>query len=90
MVDVQYQATQTGDGTLTSLTYAGPSGNVTVQNPSLPYNFTTTVTLPTQVTMSASGFYTNGTITIAYSANVSGGNSGDIESANQVCGGNTG
>jgi hypothetical protein len=85
-INVQYQATQTGDGTISSLTYAGPSGNVVVSNPTLPFSVTTTVPLPSQASFSASGFYTNGTVTIAYSASVG---SGDIESTNQTCGGNS-
>src|SRR5580704_10369841 len=83
-INVQYTATQTGDGTITSLTYAGPSGNVVVNNPTFPYSVTTTVPLPAQASMSASAFFTNGTITIAYSANVGG---GDVEATNQTCGG---
>jgi hypothetical protein len=59
---------------------------VVVSNPTLPFSVSTTVPLPTQASMTASGFYTNGTVTIAYSANVG---SGDIESTNQVCGGNS-
>ena len=83
-VDVQYNATQTGDGTITSLSYAGPTGSVVVQNPSFPFTVTTTVTLPSQAQMSATGFFTNGTVTIAYSADVGG---GDVESTSQTCGG---
>jgi hypothetical protein len=84
-IDVQYNATQTGDGTISSLTYIGPSGPVMVQNPSFPFSVSTTIPLPSQAQMSATGFFSNGTVTIAYSASVGG---GDVESANQTCGGN--
>jgi len=86
-IDVMYSASVTGDGQISSLTYAGPSGPVMVSNPALPYSITTTVPLPTQATMTASATYTNGTITIAYSASVGG---SDDEQGNQVCGGNSG
>jgi hypothetical protein len=86
-ISVTYTASVTGDGTITSLTYVGGSGPVTINNPTLPFSVDTTVSLPTQAAMSASGYYTNGTVTIAYQANVGG---GDIEQTNQVCGGNNG
>jgi hypothetical protein len=81
---VTYSASTTGDGLVSSLTYVGASGQVTVNNPTIPFSVSTTVPLPTQAAMSAAASYTNGTVTIAYQANVGG---GDIEQTNQVCGG---
>jgi hypothetical protein len=83
-ISATYTASVTGDGTITSLTYVGASGQVTVTNPVLPFSVDATVPLPTQAGMSASGYYTNGTVTIAYQASVG---ASDDEQTNQVCGG---
>jgi hypothetical protein len=78
-------ASVTGDGLISSLTYAGPSGNVTVNSPTMPFSITTTVTLPTQVTMSASASTNNGSAAVSYSANIVGGNGSDVETGDQTC-----
>jgi hypothetical protein len=84
-VNVQYAASVTGDGLFSSITYAGPSGNVTVTNPTMPFSVMTTVTLPTQASMSASASTNNGSATISYTANIIGGNSSDQETGDQTC-----
>jgi hypothetical protein len=65
-MNVLYTASQTGDGTISSLTYATISGPVTVQNPALPWTVTVPVLTSTNVTMSATGTTRNGSLTITY------------------------
>jgi hypothetical protein len=83
-IDVTYTASVTGDGLVSSLTYTGPSGDVTVNNPAMPYSIDVNVPLPNQAAMSAAASFNNGTITIGYQAEVGG---GDEEQGNQTCGG---
>jgi len=63
---VVYTATQTGDGTISSLSYATSSGMVTVNSPSLPWTLTVQAPPNTKITMTATGTVTNGSITIDY------------------------
>jgi len=83
-INVTYTASVTGDGQISTLTYQGASGPVVVNGPTLPFSVSTTVPLPSQAQMTASGSYnTNGTASIAYNANLGGGN---IQQGNQSCG----
>ncbi len=68
-----YTATQTGDGTLSSLSYATISGIVTVQNPSLPWTVTVPVLTSTDVAISATGTTKDGSLKISYDGVGSGG-----------------
>jgi hypothetical protein len=65
-MNVVYKALQTGDGTISSLSYTTISGTVTVQNPSLPWTITVPVLTTTNVSISASGTTKNGSLTITY------------------------
>lgn len=65
-MNVVYRATQTGDGTMSSLSYATSSGMVTVNNPSLPWTLTIQVPSNTKITMTATGTVTNGSLDIDY------------------------
>jgi hypothetical protein len=66
---VVYTATRTGDGTMSSLSYATSSGMVTVNNPVLPWTITVQVPANTKITMTASGTVTNGSLGIDYLGN---------------------
>lgn len=63
---VVYSATRTGDGTMSSLSYATSSGMVTIPNPALPWTITIQVPANTKITMTASGTVTNGSLDIDY------------------------
>ena len=63
---VVYTATATGDGTVSSLSYATSAGMVTVNNPALPWAITIQVPSRTRLTMTAAGTVTNGSLNIDY------------------------
>lgn len=63
---ITYTATQTGDGALSSLSYATISGTVTVQNPSLPWTITVSALTSTDVAISATGTTKDGSLKISY------------------------
>jgi len=71
---VTYTATATGDGSMASLTYATMSGNITIHNPQLPWSITVTALTSTNVSISATGTATNGSLEIKYDG-TSGGSS---------------
>jgi hypothetical protein len=69
---VTYEATRSGDGSISSLTYTGAAGGrQTVTNPSLPWTHTETM-VSTAASMTAGGEVTDGSLTINLEA-VSGG-----------------
>ncbi|MCK9220840.1 MAG: hypothetical protein PHF97_10390 [Bacteroidales bacterium] len=61
-----YTATQTGDGVISSLSYATNSGMITIQNPSLPWADTISVITGTKIAISASGTVKNGMLKVTY------------------------
>jgi hypothetical protein len=63
---IVYSASQTGDGTISSLSYVTISGTVTVQNPILPWTIIVPVLTSTNVAISASGTVKNGSLKITY------------------------
>lgn len=65
-MNVVYSALQTGDGKISSLTYTTITGPVTVQNPTLPWTLTVPVLTTTDVSISATGTTTNGSLKILY------------------------
>ncbi len=66
-ISVGYSASLTGGGTVTSITYTDNSGDVVVNNPSLPFQANVTLTsAPARIR--ASGSVTTGTLTIGYVA----------------------
>lgn len=65
-MDILYTASQTGDGTISSLSYVTISGTVTVQNPTLPWSVTVPALTTTKVAISASGNVKNGSLKITY------------------------
>ncbi|MEI7499094.1 MAG: hypothetical protein WCK84_01495 [Bacteroidota bacterium] len=73
-MSIKYEATQTGDGVIASLSYVSESGTVTVPNPGLPWTITVYVASGTNVSISANGTVTNGSLNIAYEG-ISGGSS---------------
>ena len=64
---VTYRAEKTGDGVVSSLTYATDTGPQLVPSPILPYMQTVTLT-SAHARLQATGSVTNGSITISYSA----------------------
>ncbi len=71
-MNVTYKATQTGDGTISSLTYVTITGTVTVTNPQLPWEVTVAVTTTTNVSIAAAGTVKNGSLNISYDGNSGG------------------
>ena len=66
-ITVGYTASLTGAGSVTSITYTDNSGDVVVDNPTLPFQATVTLaSLPARIR--ASGSVTTGTITVGYNA----------------------
>jgi len=65
-MNIVYTATQTGDGTIASLTYVTNGGTVTVQNPQLPWTITIPVLSSTFVSITAVGTTKNGSLKIKY------------------------
>ena len=65
-MNVTYKATQTGDGTISTLSYVNTTGTITISNPQLPWEFTVAVTTSTNVSISASGTVKNGSLNISY------------------------
>jgi hypothetical protein len=70
-MSVVYTATQTGDGTISSLSYETITGTVTVPNPTLPWTVVVNVLSTTAVKISASGTTKNGSLKISYSGETS-------------------
>lgn len=71
-MNITYTATQTGDGTISSLTYMTIAGTITVQNPSLPWSITVPAMTSTNVSISATGTTKNGSLKINYEGNSGG------------------
>jgi hypothetical protein len=71
-MNITYTATQTGDGTISSLSYMTIAGTLTVQNPTLPWSVTVPALTSTNVSISATGTTKNGSLRISYEG-VSGG-----------------
>ncbi|MEI7725540.1 MAG: hypothetical protein WCK09_10580 [Bacteroidota bacterium] len=65
-MNITYTAVRTGDGVISSLTYVSETGTVTVTNPNLPWTITVPISAGINVTMSASGTATNGSLNISY------------------------
>jgi hypothetical protein len=78
---VHYEASTTGDGTLSSITYATDAANVVVTNPALPWNID--ITLATaHARLQATGGVSSGSIEIQYSAD---GGPGNVEQGQNSC-----
>jgi hypothetical protein len=78
---VHYEASATGNGTLSSVTYATDAGDQVVVNPSLPWEVD--VTLATaHARLRAAGRLNNGVITIQYQAD---GGPGNVEQDETTC-----
>lgn len=71
-MNVVYAASQTGDGSISTLSYTTTTGTVTVQNPSLPWTVTVAVLTTTNVSISATGTTKNGSLTITYDGTAGG------------------
>lgn len=65
-VNVTYFASKTGEGNVTSLTYQGPTGAVTVNDPKLPYQVTVTIPAGKAIGISVTGVMTNGKIEVSH------------------------
>ncbi len=78
---VHYEASTTGNGTLSSITYATDAGNVVVTTPTLPWE--TDITLATaQARLRAVGDVSSGSIQIQYQAD---GGPGNVEQGENSC-----
>lgn len=66
-ISVGYTATLSGAGSVTSITYTDNSGDVVVDNPTLPFQANVTLTT-LAARIRATGSVTTGTITISYNA----------------------
>ncbi|MBE0650108.1 MAG: hypothetical protein IH595_04625 [Bacteroidales bacterium] len=74
---VTFQASQTGDGTISTLTYTYGSTSKTVTNPPLPWSITVSVSAQDAVSMTATATATNGGASISYDGQGSGGSSSE-------------
>lgn len=63
---INFTATQTGDGTITTLTYTVGSTTQTVSNPTLPWSASVDATAGDNVSMTATAVTTNGSVTITF------------------------
>ena len=78
---VHYEASTTGNGTLSSITYATETGNQVVVNPDLPWE--TDVTLATvHARVQALGSVSSGSIEIQFQAD---GGEGNVEQGENTC-----
>lgn len=68
-MSILFSASQTGDGVLTSLTYGVGSTTQTVNNPQLPWSITVNASAGDNITMTASGSASNGSVKISYYGN---------------------
>ena len=68
-MNIVYTATQTGDGTIATLSYVSSAGTITVLNPSLPWTVTVYLPANTDITISAAGTVTNGSLNVEYAGN---------------------
>ena len=65
---VEYKAEKTGDGQLSQIVYNTNDGQVTVDNPSLPWTVTVNIVQGTNISLEASGTASNGSVTITAKA----------------------
>ena len=80
-IEITYEATATGDGAITSLTYASSTGIITVANPALPWTITTLVPSDASISIVATGKVKNGSLKVSYL-----GSSGGLDiSGNDLC-----
>jgi hypothetical protein len=78
---VHYEASTTGNGTLSSITYATDAGDLVVTSPTLPWEIDVTlVTAPARVR--AVGAVSNGSIEIQYQAD---GGPGNVQQGENTC-----
>jgi len=82
---VVYTAAQTGDGTISSLSYETNAGTVTVSNPTLPWSISISVDSGTNVKMSATGTTKNGSLKISYAGEATTGSSTSKISGSDFC-----
>lgn len=68
-MSIEFTAIQTGDGTISTLTYTVGSTTQTVTNPTLPWSITVDATAGDNVSMTATAITTNGSVNIAYDGN---------------------
>lgn len=77
-MSVTFKAVETGDGSVSQITYTDGTGNVqTVNSPTLPWSKTVQVTAGVDVKMTAVVTYTNGFAKISYSGSGSSGGSSE-------------
>jgi len=82
---VVYTAEQTGDGTISSLSYVTNAGTVTVSNPILPWTISISVLSGTNVNISATGTTKNGSLKISYAGEATTGSSTSKISGTDSC-----
>lgn len=63
---INFTATQTGDGTITTLTYTVGSNSQTVTNPTLPWSASLDALKDDNVSITATAITTNGSVTINF------------------------
>jgi len=63
---ISFSATQTGDGTISTLTYKTSAGEETITNPSLPWTIDVTADEGTDISITAQGKVKDGSLTVSY------------------------
>jgi len=64
---ISFSATQTGDGTISTLTYKTSAGEETITNPSLPWTIDVAADEGTDISITALGKVKDGSLTVSYS-----------------------
>ncbi len=64
-MQIVYTASHTGDGSISTLTYTDRDGSKTISNPSLPWTQSITATEGMNVSISATGTVSDGSLTVA-------------------------
>jgi hypothetical protein len=80
-MSIEFTAVQTGDGTITTLTYTVGSVTQTVTNPTLPWSISVDATAGNNISMTATAITTNGSVNIAFD----GSNGGETVHGSDSC-----
>jgi len=69
---IQFKAEQTGDGTISTLTYTVGSSGETISNPTLPWSVTVNASSGEAISITASGTTKDGSVSVSYDGQASG------------------
>jgi hypothetical protein len=81
-VPVTYNASHSGNASITTLIYQGATGPVTITNPKLPWTITIAIPKGDTVQISAMGSASGGSLSLSYLINYSNPNSNSVSCGN--------